>query len=266
MNIFKRTTDSDELRRYLLGNLPKSRQEQLEQRVLTESEINEELVATEDELIDEYLGEKLSAQERQQFESHFSFPAERQRKIRFGRSLRSYLASLPASDLQRNSKGAKSAFFLTAPVAWLARNPILGMSLALLLCVGTFAVCWLIYQRPTQTGVSQPTLAISLVPGTARSEGSTPRLRRPQAYSTVEVELEIGKNDYQTYQIELLKEHESLKNFKSLQAQMKDGRLVLIVVVDGSLFDVGDYTLKLSGISESGQPEFKDQYQLRVTP
>jgi hypothetical protein len=37
------------------------------------------------------------------------------------------------------------------------------------------------------------------------------------------------------------------------------------VIIPANELEPGDYTLKLSGTTNSGQTEYKDQYQLRVT-
>lgn len=268
MNIWKRNSEGEDLRQYLLGNLPEARQERLEKRLLTDSLINEELQATEDELIDEYLAKKLSDQERQRFESHFSVAEERRRKIRFGKTFRSYLESLRVADSQEEHKGSTSGkLFQNSPIfgGLLARNPVLIGSLIVVICLGTFVVCWLIYQRRNQTKVPGQTLAITLIAGASRSEGnSTQRLTRPPAGSTLKVELHMGAREYQTYQVELLRENRSLVTFKPLDAQPRNGHSVITVFVDASLLEGGDYSFKLSGISDSGQIEFRDNYRLRV--
>ena len=87
MKIWKRNTDSDEVRQYLLGNLSESARERLDRRVLDETGVNDEVQAKEDELIDQYLGGKLNAEERKRFESFFLLPKERQQKLRFAKTL-----------------------------------------------------------------------------------------------------------------------------------------------------------------------------------
>src|SRR5437867_6219130 len=116
MNFLKRNSDGDDLRRYLLGSLAEKLRKPLEQRVLTDSRFYEELLATEDDLVDEYLAGQLNEQERLQFESHFSILEERQRKVRFGRTLRDYLDSFPVADPQEEHQGGKARLFSRAPI------------------------------------------------------------------------------------------------------------------------------------------------------
>jgi len=82
----------------------------------------------------------------------------------------------------------------------------------------------------------------------------------------VEVQLEMGSNEYPRYEVEFLKERQSISTYKSLEAQNKNGRLLLVLVIPAQLLEPGDYTFKLSGATNSGQIEYQDEYQLRVIP
>ena len=255
MKIWKRNTDSDDVRQYLLGNLSESARERLERRVLVETGVNDEVQAKEDELIDQYLGGRLNAEERKRFESFFLLPKERQQKLRFGRTLRKYLDSLPTVKTDRET--GKSRF------RWLEPRPVLVASLLVIL-LSVLGAFWWVNQT---TGLNGQTLAITLDPGSSRAnDGRTQRIEVPAAYGAVEVQLEIGSNEYRLYEVALLRERQLLNTYKSLQAQNKNGRLVVALVIPAQLLEPGDYTFRLSGTTNSGQIEYKDQYQLRVTP
>src|SRR6185369_9159745 len=83
------------MRNYLLGTLEVDRRAALEERILSDPQFYEELLVSEEDLIDEYVTNKLSPSERQQFETDFLITAERQNNLRFGRLLRRYLDSQP---------------------------------------------------------------------------------------------------------------------------------------------------------------------------
>ena len=80
------------IRRYLLGVTQQEEQPQIEERLLTDSGFYEELLITEDDLIDEYLEGKLSPSEQRDFEEHFLSTPERQKKLRFAGALKKYVA------------------------------------------------------------------------------------------------------------------------------------------------------------------------------
>jgi hypothetical protein len=258
MKIWKRNTESDEVRQYLLGNLSESARERLERRVLDETGVNDEVQAKEDELIDQYVAGRLNAEERKQFESFFLLPKERQQKLRFGRTLRKYLDSLPS--IKADQETGKSKF------RWFWPRPVVVTSI-LVICLSVLGALWWVNHRRVTTGLNGQILAITLDPGSNRAnDGRTQRIEVPAAFGAVEVQLEMGSNEYRLYEVELLRERQLLSTYKSLQAQNKNGRLVLVLVIPAQLLEPGDYTFRLSGTTNSGQIEYKDQYQLRVTP
>src|SRR6185437_13632529 len=88
-----------QLRDYLLGQVDESQREAIETALLTDDELFEELLAVEDEVIDSYLNDKLSAEARSHFEKHFFATPERLEQLQFARAFDRYVtsnASVPA--------------------------------------------------------------------------------------------------------------------------------------------------------------------------
>jgi hypothetical protein len=81
------------MKKYLLGELAESVQQELEQRLMTSNEYFEELLVAEDELVDEYLHGALSAHEQEKFDNHFLCTPERREKLMFSRSLQRYVSA-----------------------------------------------------------------------------------------------------------------------------------------------------------------------------
>jgi len=79
------------VRQYLLRQLSDAEQQRLELSILSDDELSEELEIVEDELIDEYLAEELSTDERVRFERDFLTSPERKRKLAASQALRRYL-------------------------------------------------------------------------------------------------------------------------------------------------------------------------------
>ncbi len=111
------------LRRYLLGQLDDDGRVKIEADLLRTGELFEELLVTEDKLVDEYVSGKLSGDELIGFEQHFLAHLERQQKLRFGRAFNRYLSSqaspsavseLPANPLPVHRGWAQN--FLSSPV------------------------------------------------------------------------------------------------------------------------------------------------------
>jgi CHAT domain-containing protein/tetratricopeptide (TPR) repeat protein len=127
----------DRIRRYLLGQLTDGAREEIEQDLLTNGELFEELLVVEDELIDEYLGGRLSADEQAGFEKHFLSTSERHEKLRFGKAFDKYLSTQAATASVRELKPRRAqwawtqAFFASplriAAYAVLALGLVLGI-------------------------------------------------------------------------------------------------------------------------------------------
>jgi hypothetical protein len=74
--------------RYLLGRLPEDEQTGFEEQLLESEALFEALKEVESELIDEYVGDRLSADDRRRFELYFLTQPERRARVEFARALR----------------------------------------------------------------------------------------------------------------------------------------------------------------------------------
>src|SRR6185369_3245476 len=81
------------LRNYLLGQCDEAECEAIETMVFTDDDLFEELQVLEDEIIDEYLNEKLSPEARAHFEEHFLAAPERIEQLRFASTFDRYVES-----------------------------------------------------------------------------------------------------------------------------------------------------------------------------
>lgn len=91
--------NENELRQYLLGDLTEEARRRVEQRLLTEPDFLEELLAGEEELVDEYVGDELSGDERLKFEQHFLCTTERRQQLSFARALSRYVSESEAKEV-----------------------------------------------------------------------------------------------------------------------------------------------------------------------
>ena len=93
-------TDQAPVRDYLLGLLSDEAREQFEQLLLTQDEFFAQVLAVEDELVDEYLRGSLESDEAEMFAKHFLNSAERQQKLRFAKAFKKYAAAHAAEEFQ----------------------------------------------------------------------------------------------------------------------------------------------------------------------
>src|SRR5262249_37768703 len=73
--------------RYLLGELSKEQQVEIEDRAFADKEYLASITAVENDLIDEYVRHELSAADRRKFESRFLASAERRKRVEFAKAL-----------------------------------------------------------------------------------------------------------------------------------------------------------------------------------
>lgn len=134
--------------RYLLGDLPEEQQTEIEDRAFSDEGFLQDIMAVENDLIDEYVRHELRDSQRRQFETRFLASDERRRKLEFARAL-----STVASEAEATEKDARPAVVRT-PVTWwdslaafvrvLSPAAKFAMAAAVLLIV--FGGSWLLVQ------------------------------------------------------------------------------------------------------------------------
>jgi hypothetical protein len=78
--------------RYLLGELSEEQQLAVEDRAFADKKYLASITAVENDLIDEYVRNELSASDRQRFEKQFLASAERRKRVEFARALAGVIA------------------------------------------------------------------------------------------------------------------------------------------------------------------------------
>lgn len=109
------------LKKYLLGEIAEDAAlTRLEEHLMVEESLLEQLEIIEDELIDDYLDDSLSDEEKKRFERHFLALPERREKLEFTRALRRHIQqeraaqSNPATNERRPSRSSRSFFAFSA--------------------------------------------------------------------------------------------------------------------------------------------------------
>ena len=111
--------DQAAIKQYLLGDTTAEVQQGFEQSLMTDGELFDQLLAAEDELIDEYIAGMVDKEQAEMFEKHFLVTDERQQKLRFAGAFRKYAASQAienASSLPKHS-ATSSASIISRPPA-----------------------------------------------------------------------------------------------------------------------------------------------------
>jgi hypothetical protein len=308
------------MKQYLLGELTESEQQELEERLMTSNECFGELLIAEDKLVDEYLGRRLSAREKEKFNDYFLCTPERRHKLRFSRSLRNYV--LANGEKPRIATSRLSLFdFLRAPY------PAVGQALAAALLLVVLGGSWLTVrmkhlehlldqvqsrqmvppgqqqdlqqqsaqlrerndqlagelqlQKEQRTELEQELgalktspiqhssssmVAFALTHGVVRGDtGGMKKVTIPAGANWVQLQLDLGTGDYQRYQAVLQKaEGEEISSQITPRIKTGDDTEAGVFTLPAKLLPHGDYSLKLSGIPASGDPEDIGSYSFRV--
>jgi hypothetical protein len=257
--------DKDVLRSYLLGTLETAPRAELEERILCDPAAYEEISLLEEELIDQYVAGGLSKGERHHFETNFLITEERQKKLRFGQLLKRYLSSqaVPAHSrkvpvqLVNQTDNSRRLF---APVAF-------AVVVAALLGIGL--LCWLAVRKSAEQQAvqveSSPVVVVPLSPASQEVQGiiTRPVITPPKGFD-VKLELAVVNTSFKHYKSELFRENKPLQT-DALEIETKGEQRIVPLTLTGQTLSPGDYQLKLSGVSDSGQDEFIDSYSFRVT-
>ena len=268
--------NEQEMRRYLLGSLSTERHAEIELLIHSDVDLSEELLAIEEELIDEYVGQRLPADQIQLFETNFLTTSERQQRLDFARVFKQYRDShSPVVEREEISATQRVPAPATKPpmpfssptFATLNRHSTFAVILIVLAGLIITAAAWLFSMRsPAHVEIphNTPPVVVTLAPGSMRSGGSIESVDAPAKNDNVQLELQLAKSDFKKYKTQLFRENEALQSQEELKTEPRNAHYVVPVKVTGEILTPGDYQLKLSGVADSGQPAFIDSYSFRV--
>lgn len=252
--------DKEVLRSYLLGTLEAEARAEFEEKLLCDPEAYEELLLLEEELIDQYVAGSLSEAERQQFETHFLITAERQKKLRFGQLLKRYLSSQTVPVLYENVA-------VPHPIKTLPSGrfvSLLGFAVIVAALMGIGLLSWFAVRKPGQQATVQQDssrlVVVPLAPGPVEAQG----VPVPPHGFSVKLELALDNAKFKSYKSELFRENKPLQT-NALKMETKGAQRIVPLTITGETLSPGEYQVKLSGVSDSGEDEFIDNYSFRVT-
>lgn len=135
--------DESVIRRYLLSDVTEDEREDIEERTMTDDEFFDHVNAHRHELVDQYVDEGMSKEERARFEKLFLSTPQGRQQIAFARALRQYRGT-PGAIAEPASGPQKRRVFL--PLA-LSVHPYLKIAASLLLIATTSWIVWRVFIR-----------------------------------------------------------------------------------------------------------------------
>lgn len=133
--------DEELIRKYLLGDVTPKEQDEIQDRLFSESDLVDQLLIIETELTDDYLLGNLTPLQRTQFENYFLRAPERQRKLRIGELLKKASGSHAKEDPIMTT-GYRSR---SLPWIWVLFNLRIAVSVAAIILATI--LLWLLRDR-----------------------------------------------------------------------------------------------------------------------
>ena len=267
------------LREFLLGKLAGEELERIESLYLTDSQTRDRVDVVEQDLIEDYLEDGLTKDDRNRFLSRYAQTDEQRRNLRITRSIRDW-AITEASAPQT---AAASVWHRLRTRLWLKPFFVVPVAAIILITI-VFAIIWLnsrieqrrhlaIEQELAQLNsamslreVPAQMPAIELRPVTVRSVEPTPALSLHAGIHQVELRLPwIQKERYSRYRAEVRRvgDRESYA-ISNLQPD-SDGGNVIRMRLPASLLNRGQYQIYLSGVADDGSLSSPEEYSFLVS-
>ena len=272
------------LRQFLLGKVDDEERRRIESLFLTDSFMRDRIVAAEQELIDDYLENRLSTADRETFLLFYGDTAAQRRKLRIAKSIQQWAVDQP----------------ITPPVAaepaisaWgrllerLRLKPVLVIPITVAAAVAiVVALIWVNSRRterhreylameqelarlntPSSVREASPGMSpLTLKPGSVRSvEPESELKRRPDIFVAELHLLWMQKEDYPNYEAVLrrLGDDQSF-SIPDLTLENEDGKFIR-VRLPAHMLTRGNHQIELSGVSVDGTKSPPEVYSFSVS-
>jgi hypothetical protein len=258
-------------RRYLLGSAGDEECASLELEYFGNEAAVDQIAAVEEDLVEEYLADHLTADERRQFEQHYLASPDHRARVDTIRRL-----SAMAGGGQRRPRHAPAGLGVSSSTwsyRWLAIAAVLAMAVGIL---------WVAIPRRAQAPTvseNRPTpppravapasrvFALSLSPVSVRSATDSPSLVIPPGTDVVALQLESDPNGPKIADaravIRTVAGAEVWRGPATTAADLPPG-IVARVDVPAARLSVDDYVVVLAGTDPAGREQERDRYFLRV--
>ena len=273
--------EKDNLRKYLLQELAEAEQEEIELRLLTDSEFSRHLAMAQDELLDDFATARLSEHEEERFREHYLVTPERKQRLNFATALDRYVMA------KTSGKAGVFEKLQTLVFAKPFKTAFALVGLLLLFGAGLFTV-WRIQSRQQRdllqefARVNRPdetdsipysvlkqdsgnTVVLTLRENIVRENGDSRSVEITAGVTLVRLLLEVGAGSYSTFNARLQTDQgKELASVENLKARDAEGAPFVVINVPSEFLTSGDYQLTLIGISSDGRATDLGPYPFHV--
>jgi Putative zinc-finger len=255
----------DKLVQYLLGRMPEQERAELEERLFTDEELDEQLLATTDDLIQAYLAGTLPEEDRSRFESHFLSSPENREHLALMRDL---LPVVERAAVPERAPRARPRTLAAAAVV------VLAVVVALVLAArrrspGTgqvtsgprptpSAIVSTETARPSPTVPEPPRVSVVRLAG---NTGTLTRVRLSPSARAVRVEVAVDHKSPSYDATLLAADGKAIWRAEGRAAARAEP---LVLEVPAEIFASGRYTLRVEGESLRESVPLVLEYRLQV--
>ena len=264
------------IKQFLLGELNEERREQVEERLLTDTDYRDEVLMIEGELVEDYLTEKLPPDDRSNFEKHYLSAPRQQRNLKLTKVLLEAAKTAPApanNFLHRFLHRLRDIFW--------PRGHNLRYAVVALILIGVVGsiVAYRAWRSSSQSAELQAELirlntsgnilspsssvpSVTLLPFNLRDIGSLPRLTVASASEVAQLRVTIAPNNYQNYNVTV----NAIADTQEIKFDVKPQSTgnTLILQLPARVLKPNDYLVTIRGVNAQGATEDVGEYAFRV--
>lgn len=278
----KEETVSDALlRAFLLGKVDDEERERIESLFLTNSQERERVLSAEQDLIEDYLEDSLTIEDKERFSALYAQTPEQRQKLRITKSIKDWAIRETALPQTAGTRVLRSTRLRAR--SWLKPVFVIPIAAATMIAI-VIAVIWLnarerskrhlaIEQElahlntPSSLDESLPQMAsVDLSAGAVRGTAQQPEINKSNV-RFLELRLPwVEKEHFPSYRAEIrgVGNDESF-TIPNLHARNDRGYEVR-VRVSTSMLDRGQYQIRLTGINADGTSGLVEEYLFTVNP
>jgi anti-sigma factor RsiW len=270
------------LRQYLLGRVDEEERQRIESLFITDSEIKERLLIVEQELTDDYLDDRLPAEDRQIFRRHYANTPAQQRRLRIAKSINDWIDTAGTAVDERAAAATVSVWSRLWALLKEHRRIVIPVAATAMIAIVILAV-WLsgwIDERSRERSNQQKIARVNdrsqlnevppsqvqllaLTPIAVRSGDSQNELVKRVDVQAVELRLAWPQPDrYSTYRA-VVRLTGTANSLTVNELKLEDDGFIRLRLHAYEL-ERGLYQIQLTGITREGGTGTEQQYQLTV--
>jgi hypothetical protein len=265
------------LREFLLGKVDDEERARIESLFLTDPEAREKVLVVEQELIEDYLEDGLTTEDRERFLLRYGQTPEQRQQLRIDKAIKEWAlresaaaqtnpASLSAWDRLRTVLRIRPGFVIPIAVATMIAIVVAGIWLNTRLKRDAIDRELAQLNTPASLRETLPqTVSQDLSPLAVRSVDQQIEIKKSADIRYVELRLPwIQKERYSTYHAEVRRlDGDQSFTFPNLQGE-NSGRYAIRLRLPARLLTRGQYQVKLNGSDAGGNASQVEEYQFTV--